>query len=58
MTKEQYDLYQDLESKWSLASLKVKLRERINEQLLTSGVTKELMLERLSQMEAKYASVK
>lgn len=55
MPKEVYEMYVDLEEKWSIESLTKRFKERITDHLRVNTVTRDNMLKQIDIISAKYA---
>lgn len=57
MPKEVYEMYVDLEEKWSIESLTKRFKERITDHLRVNTVTRDTMLKQVDIISAKYTAV-
>ena len=47
MPREVYEMYLDLEEKWSIDKLTIRLKDRINEHLRFNTITRDNMLKQV-----------
>lgn len=57
MPREVYELYMDLEEKWSMENLTRRFKERIEDHLRVNTKTKDSMLRSLNEISAGYSKV-
>ena len=55
MPKEVYELYVDLEEKWSLENLAQRFKERFTNHLSVNTVTRDTLLRQVDSLKAKYS---
>ena len=56
MSKEVYELYMDLEEKWSHEKLTKKFKERIEDHLRVNPTTRDNMLKYLDKLSAEFST--
>ena len=52
MPKEVYEMYIDLEEKWSIENLTKRFKERINDHLRVNIITRDHMLKQVDEISA------